>query len=66
MNSTKKFTYTISWSQPYNTTVDINLLNKVVQNSASKIEELRLSLLEKEIEQSSFTEANNYLSKFRS
>jgi len=61
----KKVTYTISWSQPYGKSVDVNLLQKVLIKNQEKLQELQETLFEKELEKTGFQEAKDFLSKFK-
>lgn len=61
----KQITYTISWSQPYGKTIDVNLLQTVLAKNSQKLQELQETLFEKELEKTNYQEAKNFLNKFR-
>lgn len=61
----KQYTYTISWSQPYGQSIDVRSVQKILVQNYKKLQELQETLFEKELEQSNYSEAKEFLTKFR-
>lgn len=61
----KQYTYTISWSQPYGQSIDVNKVQKIIAQNYQKLQDLQETLFEKELEKSDLSEAQNFLAKFR-